>query len=459
MTKDELEQLLTSDEDYRIERTVSTTQMDKFQEAICLPTFDMMPCREATLDDIDVEAIRKQYMPHAIDPEILVDDHREIKEQLASLRLYSRQYDCPTMAAIILFGREPRYFLPGCYVQFVRFAGKDKGGAILNEREFKGGLFTLLPRLEMFVADAIVTNRPVSVSLFREKTVSNYPNAVLRELLNNACMHRSYQSNTPIRLYQFDDRIEIMNAGGLYGEARPENFPTVNAYRNPVVAEAMKVLKYVNMFNRGISRVQEQLIENGSEKAVFSVDKLTVFEVRIEDANVTDLKRFGAEFLEQARSEQAQREQAQREQAQREQAQREQPRREQPQSEQPRSEQAQREQAQSEQAQREQAQSEHAQREQAQSQTGGKDKKISALVLNLADHEYTFSELLTINKFSNSRRYFIYSHLNPAIKQGYIALRYPNTPRHPNQKYYLTEKGLALYNALIAQGKGKDTVS
>jgi len=56
----------------------------------------------------------------------------------------------------------------------------------------------------------------------------------------NASMHRDYQSNMPIRLYQFDDRVEIMNAGGLYGEARPENFPTVNDYRNPVVAEAMK---------------------------------------------------------------------------------------------------------------------------------------------------------------------------------------------------------------------------
>ena len=37
-----------------------------------------------------------------------------------------------------------------------------------------------------------------------------------------------------------------------YGEARPENFPTVNDYRNPIIAEAMCGMKYVNMFNRGI---------------------------------------------------------------------------------------------------------------------------------------------------------------------------------------------------------------
>ena len=92
-------------------------------------------------------------------------------------------------------------------------------------------------------------------------------------------MHRDYQSNMPIRLYQNEDRIEIHNAGGLYGEARPENFPTVNDYRNPIVAEAMRGLKYVNMFNRGIQRVKNLLQENDNPEPVFNVDKITAFEV------------------------------------------------------------------------------------------------------------------------------------------------------------------------------------
>lgn len=37
-----------------------------------------------------------------------------------------------------------------------------------------------------------------------------------------------------------------------YGEARPENLPTVNDYRNPIIAEDMRGMKNVNMFNRGI---------------------------------------------------------------------------------------------------------------------------------------------------------------------------------------------------------------
>ncbi len=63
------------------------------------------------------------------------------------------------------------------------------------------------------------------------------------------------------------------------------------AYRNPIIVEAMKIMKYVNMYNRGVSRVQEFFAENGSQPAVFNIDKLTVFEVIVKDANATDLER------------------------------------------------------------------------------------------------------------------------------------------------------------------------
>ena len=246
-----------------------------------MATFDAMPCFGATIKDIDVEYIKNKYLPQIIDEDVLLSDTRSIQEQLASIHLYDLNHNCPTNAAIILFGYNPQYFLHGCYVQYVHFAGKDRGSEIINERQIKGNLCTMLPQLENFVKNAVVTARPIPISMLREKTVLNYPDLALRELLMNACMHRDYQSNMPIRLYQYEDRIEILNAGGLYGEARPENFPTVNDYRNPIVAEAMRGLKYVNMFNRGIQRVNNLLNENGNPLPIFNVDKVTAFEVMV----------------------------------------------------------------------------------------------------------------------------------------------------------------------------------
>ena len=85
----------------------------------------------------------------------------------------------------------------------------------------------------------------------------------------NAICHRDYTSNGPIQFYQYDDRIEMMNHGGLYGRANEQNFPKVNDYRNIVVAEAMKVLGFVNRHSRGVLRVQKDLKANENGEAVY----------------------------------------------------------------------------------------------------------------------------------------------------------------------------------------------
>lgn len=43
---------------------------------------------------------------------------------------------------------------------------------------------------------------------------------------------------------------------------------------------------------------------------------------------------------------------------------------------------------------------------------------------------------------------FLNLYLKPAISEGYVRLLYPNSPRHPRQKYILTAEGLAVYNRL-----------
>lgn len=108
--------------------------------------------------------------------------------------------------------------------------------------------------------------------MLREQTARSYPPAALRELLLNAIMHRNYQSNGPIRYYWYRDRVEIESPGGLYGEAKPDNFPNRNDYRNPVVAEALEVLGYVNKYGRGVIRAQAELRANGNPEAEFRLD-------------------------------------------------------------------------------------------------------------------------------------------------------------------------------------------
>ncbi len=245
-----------------------------------MATFDAMPCLAANMADVDANLMHK-YLEDVMGKGLLESDERSIEEQLSAVGMFDTEHNCPTNAAIVLFGRKPRRFLPGLYVQYVRFKGEDVTSEVENEIQLDGNYCELLPRLESLLELSVIKKKPVFVSLLREEMVSNYPYKAIRELVLNACMHRDLQSNMPLRLYEFSNHLEITNAGGLYGNARPENFPTINDYRNPLIASAMKTMGYVNMFNRGVGQVQTDLKGNGNPPAEFVVNLITAFRVNV----------------------------------------------------------------------------------------------------------------------------------------------------------------------------------
>ena len=148
---------------------------------------------------------------------------------------------------------------------------------------FRGPLVRVVQELDVFVKTGPGASRPVPVSALREEPESRYPSWALRELVLNAIIHRDYfLGNAPIKFYECKrERIEIANPGGLFGRVNPENFPFVNDYRNPLLAEAMKVLGFVNKYNRGIAKVNRELEQAGNRPAQFDVNKKTEFRVTI----------------------------------------------------------------------------------------------------------------------------------------------------------------------------------
>lgn len=70
---------------------------------------------------------------------------------------------------------------------------------------------------------------------------------------------------------------------------------------------------------------------------------------------------------------------------------------------------------------------------------------ILKLVNAVNDSELSLKEMLAAMGLKD-RKSFLTLYLNPAIAAGYVRLLYPDSPRHPRQKYLLTVKGLAVYN-------------
>jgi ATP-dependent DNA helicase RecG len=242
--------------------------------------FDLRPVAHATLADLSAARFEEDYLPGAFAADVLAANQRSYEQRLAACRMIASVDDpIPTVLGILTLSRKPTFFLPGAYVQFLRIQGTQLSDAIVDEAVIDGPLQQMVLRLD----EKLASHNRVQVD-FTSQTLEKrrylYPPAALEQIARNAVMHRAYEStNSPVRVYWYDDRIEISNPGGPYGNVTIQNFgqPGYADYRNPHVAEAMRVLGLVQRFGAGIQTAQAALRDNGSPALKFRVETIMVF--------------------------------------------------------------------------------------------------------------------------------------------------------------------------------------
>ena len=74
-------------------------------------------------------------------------------------------------------------------------------------------------------------------------------------------------------------------------------------------------------------------------------------------------------------------------------------------------------------------------------------ENIKRLVVAIGTDEKSVKEMMEAVGLKNRPNFLEYS-LTPAVTEGLVKMKYPNSPRHPRQKYLLTVKGQAVYNEL-----------
>jgi ATP-dependent DNA helicase RecG len=244
--------------------------------------FDIQPIPFASLDDLDLELFRRTYLPSSLAAEILAENQRTVEQQLASLRLATIGPEPkPTVLGILAIGNVPRRYLPGAYVQFLRIDGTDLADPIKAQHEAGGPMADLLQALDEILEIHVAVAVDIT-SGSKDVRRADYPIAALQQLVRNAVLHRTYEAtHAPVRVTWFNDRIEIQNPGGPYGQVSRENFgrPGVTDYRNPHLAEALKNLGYVQRFGVGIQIARRELELNGNPPPEFLVEASCVLAV------------------------------------------------------------------------------------------------------------------------------------------------------------------------------------
>lgn len=235
--------------------------------------FELQPVPPATLEDLDLDFFREQYLPQAVAREVIQENHRPLEQQLAALRMVNKD-GIPTVLGILICGKDPQQYLPGAYVQFLRIDGLAVDDPIIDRKEITGTISTIATRLDDILRANIRVETDFQSGLI-ERTIPDYPIVALRQISLNALLHRLYQgTNAPVRVYWYRDRIEIQSPGGPFGIVTAQNFGQgVADYRNKSLAEAMKHLGLVQQFGVGIPTAKRAMEQNGNPPIEFHVDE------------------------------------------------------------------------------------------------------------------------------------------------------------------------------------------
>jgi ATP-dependent DNA helicase RecG len=254
-------------------------QLLEKQQAFNLP-FDAREAPTTTIADLDAAYVRDEYLPAAIAPDVLAQNQRSIEHQLGSIHFLGPNARA-THVGLLVAGVDALGPLPGAYIQFVRFDGIELTDPVRDQKTISGRLADVLRRIDEVLRANIEIRVSFTTSSVEERT-ADYPLAALQQLVRNAVMHRNYDgTNAPVRIYWFNDRIEIHSPGGPYGQVTQANFgqPYANDYRNPHVAEAMKNLGFVQRFGVGIATARRELESNGNPQVEFDVQPTAVLSV------------------------------------------------------------------------------------------------------------------------------------------------------------------------------------
>ncbi len=238
--------------------------------------FDIYPVPTAKLSDLSRLIFESEYLPAAFAPDILETNNRSYEARLASCKMIvSPEDNTPTVLGLLALGKNPQDFFPGAHIQFLRIDGTELTDPIIDEENIGGAIVEILRRSE----EKLLAHNRTAIDVVSGPThtkSSPYPAAAYQQILYNTVLHRTYEStNAPVRVYWFNDRIEISSPGGPYGNVTPENFgkPGITDYRNPNIGDVLKTFGFVQAFGRGIEIAKKALKNNGNPELEFEVDQ------------------------------------------------------------------------------------------------------------------------------------------------------------------------------------------
>jgi ATP-dependent DNA helicase RecG len=226
--------------------------------------FDAQPVPQATLDDLDLELVRR----HIRNAREHVSRFDAPDDPLEFLRNRNCLVDdTPTLAGLLVFGNHPQALLSYAGIALTHFYGTGVTTQVRHSDTIEGTLGTLITAAEEYLWEHTQHGFDASLGPQRRR-VDQYPRTVLRELTVNAVCHRDYSRTSRIRMQVFVDRIEWASPGSLPEPVTVDNIIYEQATRNPTIVRLLYEAGFIEERGLGLDTVFSSLQEQGLPKPV-----------------------------------------------------------------------------------------------------------------------------------------------------------------------------------------------
>lgn len=222
-------------------RVTAREELQRMFQTARLVYGDDVPVPGTSISDIDLDYFRRFYRTRY--EQDLEEQGQSLGQVLSNMRLLSD--GTLTVSGILLFAKDPQVFLPVFHVKAVCYPGNDiHATTYLDSADVFGRLQTQFEESLSFVLRNLRREQAgQGVNTTGEVEI---PRIVLEELLANALIHRDYFVSAPVRVFVFDDRVEIISPGHLPNNLTVANIRSGNSnMRNPILTSyATKLLPY-----------------------------------------------------------------------------------------------------------------------------------------------------------------------------------------------------------------------
>jgi ATP-dependent DNA helicase RecG len=172
---------------------------------------------------------------------------------------------------VLFFAADPYKFLNQSQMTLAAFKGIEKLH-IYDRRDVRDDLLTQFNEAMSFIKKNLNVRSEIRDGVNRED-IYEIPLEVMREAVVNALMHRDYSiAGTQINVEVYDDRVEIINPGGLPRGITRAKLGSISLRRNELIADLFFRLGKVEKMGMGIKKMREAMARSGLRPPEFEAN-------------------------------------------------------------------------------------------------------------------------------------------------------------------------------------------